>query len=108
VTFAFLFSVPFAVPLLVVGLLRQNWATAGAKGWIALSYMIFGASLLAHTLHLFALKRLRTGQAAIFLDLQPAIATGVAVLAKRDAVTESLLLGGAVALVGVVLVQLRR
>lgn len=108
VTFAFVFSVPFVTPLFVLGLIRQDWTLPTWKGWSSLVYMIFGASLLAHTLHLYALKRLRAGQVAIFIDLQPAIATAVAVLAGLDAVTRSLILGGALALFGVVLVQLRR
>ena len=48
------------------------------------------------------------GQTAAFVDLQPAIGIGIAVLFHVDVVTPHLLAGAAVALAGVVLVQLRR
>lgn len=108
VTFAFVFAIPFMVPVLVIGLLRQDWHLVTWKGIIALAYMLIFANIIAYILHIFALTRLTAGQVAAFVDLQPAIGIGIAVLFHIDVVTPHLLAGAAVALAGVVLVQLRR
>jgi drug/metabolite transporter (DMT)-like permease len=108
VTFAFVVAVPFMVPVFVIGLLRQDWARVTWRGWAALGYMVVFATLICYALHLFALTRLKTGQVAIFTDLQPALGTGIAVLAGQDRLTELLVIGGAIALAGVALVQMRR
>lgn len=108
VTFAFVFALPFMVPILVAGLMRQDWALVTWRGMAALGYMLVFANIIAYILHLFALTRLTAGQVAAFVDLQPAIGITVAVAFNMDVLTPHLLIGAAVALAGVVLVQLRR
>ena len=108
VTFAFVFAIPFMIPVLAVGLARQDWHLVTWKGIAALAYMLVFANIIAYILHIFALTRLTAGQVAAFVDLQPAIGIGIAVLFHVDVVTPHLLVGAAVALAGVVLVQLRR
>lgn len=108
VTFAFVFALPFMVPILAVGLMKQDWSLVTWKGMAALGYMLVFANIIAYILHLFALTRLTAGQVAAFVDLQPAIGITVAVLFNMDVLTPHLLVGAAVALAGVILVQLRR
>lgn len=108
VTFAFVFAVPFMVPVLMIGLMRQDWHLVTWKGVTALAYMLVFANIIAYILHIFALTHLTAGQVAAFVDLQPAIGIGIAVLFQVDVVSPHLLIGAAVALAGVVLVQLRR
>jgi len=108
VTFAFVFAIPFMVPVLVIGLVRQHWELVTWKGIAALGYMLVFANIVAYILHLFALTRLTAGQVAAFVDLQPAIGISIAVMFNMDVLTPNLLIGAAVALAGVVLVQLRR
>jgi drug/metabolite transporter (DMT)-like permease len=108
VTFAFVFAIPFMLPVAAIGLARQDWSLVTWKGIAALGYMLVFANIIAYILHLFALTRLTAGQVAAFVDLQPAIGIGVAVMFHMDVLTPNLLLGAAVALAGVVLVQLRR
>lgn len=108
VTFAFVFAVPFMIPVMAVALTRQDWSLVTWRGIAALGYMLVFANIVAYILHLFALTRLTAGQVAAFVDLQPAIGIGIAVLFHVDVVTPQLLAGAAVALAGVVLVQLRR
>jgi drug/metabolite transporter (DMT)-like permease len=109
VTLAFLFAAPLLVPFLVYGIVRQPrpWSEVGMEGWLELAYMLVFANMIAYLLHSYALKRLNTGQVAAFTDLQPAIGIGVAVAAGVDHLTGRLVAGAALALVGVVLVQLR-
>jgi drug/metabolite transporter (DMT)-like permease len=108
VSFAFVFAVPFMVPVMIVALTRQDWSLVTWRGIAALAYMLVFANIVAYILHIFALTRLTAGQVAAFVDLQPAIGIGIAVLFHVDVVTPHLLLGAAVALAGVILVQLRR
>jgi drug/metabolite transporter (DMT)-like permease len=108
VTFAFVFAVPFMVPVMAIALTRQDWSLVTWRGITALAYMLVFANIVAYILHIFALTRLTAGQVAAFVDLQPAIGIGIAVLFHVDVVTPHLLVGAAVALAGVVLVQLRR
>ncbi len=108
VTLCFVFAVPLLLPVLVFGCARQDWGAITWRGPAALAYMILAANLVANYLHAYSLTRLSAGQASIFLDLQPALATAVGVAAGVDAVTGNLLIGGALALGGVILVQLGR
>jgi len=108
VTFAFVFAIPFMVPIAAIGLARQEWHLVTWKGIAALGYMLVFANIIAYILHLFALTRLTAGQVAAFVDLQPAIGISIAVMFHMDVLTPNLLIGAAVALAGVVLVQLRR
>ncbi len=108
VTFAFVLGTPFVVPSLVYGILRTDWARVTWGGWAALAYMFLFANLVCYSLHFFALSRLKAGQVAVFSDFQPALGIAIAVLAGRDRLTPTLVAGAAVALAGIVLVQLRR
>ncbi|HXX93495.1 MAG TPA: DMT family transporter [Planctomycetota bacterium] len=110
VTLAFLMAAPMLVPFLILGIVRQPrpWREVGWEGWLELAYMLVFANMVAYLLHSYALRRLSAGQVAAFTDLQPALGIGVAVLAREDQMTGTLAAGAAIALVGVVLVQLRR
>jgi drug/metabolite transporter (DMT)-like permease len=108
VTFAFLLATPFMVPVLIAGLLRQDWHVLTWRGWTALPYTVVCATMICYRLHIFALTRLTAGRVAAFTVLQPALGTGVSVLFGEDRVTPTLLVGAAVALAGVIFVQWRR
>lgn len=107
VTLAFLFAGPVMVPLLVFGAMRVDWAHVTWRGWSALAYMLVFANMVCYLLHSYALARLKAGQVAAFTNLQPAIAIGISA-ASGDPTRPSLFIGAAIALAGVVLVQLRR
>jgi drug/metabolite transporter (DMT)-like permease len=109
VTLAFLFATPFMIPFLVWGVLKQpSWGAVTGGGWLTLLYMLVCANMICYRFHIFALTRLKAGQVAAFTDLQPAIGISISVLAGLDRVTPTLVAGAAVALLGVILVQLRR
>jgi len=108
VTFAFIFASPVMVPVLAYGVSVQDWGKVTWRGWLALTYMFVAANLICYRLHIFALTRLKAGQVAAFTTLQPAFGITVAVLAGEDHVTAGLVVGSALALLGVTLVQGRR
>jgi drug/metabolite transporter (DMT)-like permease len=107
VTLAFLFAVPVMIPMLGWSATQVNWAGVTWKGWSALAYMLLCANMAAYLLHSYALARLKAGQVAAFTNLQPAIAIGISA-ASGYPTRASLFIGAAIALAGVVLVQLRR
>ena len=107
VTLAFLFAGPLMLPLLIFGALRVDWAHVTWRGWAALAYMLIFANMVAYLLHSYALSRLKASQVAAFTNLQPAIAIAISA-ASGDPTRPTLFIGAAIALVGVVLVQLRR
>lgn len=109
VTLSFGVAAPFMLPIgLWSAATRQDWGTVDGKGWLSLAYMFVAANLVCYRLHIYALKRLKAGQVAAFTTLQPAIGIAFAVAAGVDRLTGSLALGAALALLGTVLVQLRR
>jgi drug/metabolite transporter (DMT)-like permease len=108
VALGFLFAAPFMVPVLGWSALRQDWGAVTWKGWTSLAYMQLFASLVCYRLHIYALRQLTAGRVAAFTTLQPAIGIAVAVAAGVDRLTPSLAAGAALALGGVVLVQIRR
>jgi drug/metabolite transporter (DMT)-like permease len=87
--------------------MRQHWELVTWKGIAALGYMLVFANIVAYILHLFALTRLTAGQVAAFVDLsrRSDSVRGAVPHGRPDA---ELLIGAAVALAGVILVQLRR
>ncbi len=105
VTFTFVLAVPFMIPPFVFGALHQDWGAVTGKGWGSLAYMIVFATIVCYVLHLYALSKLGAAQVSIFTDLQPALASAIAVLAGVDRITLPLVVGGLLALVGVALVQ---
>ena len=107
VTLAFLFAGPVMVPLLVFGALRVDWGHVTWRGWAALAYMLIFANMAAYLLHSYALSRLKAGQVAAFTNLQPAIAIGISAVSGYPT-RPTLFIGAAIAVAGVVLVQLRR
>lgn len=107
VTLAFLFAGPAMIPLVVWGAMRVDWMHVTWRGWSALAYMLIFANMAAYLLHSYALSRLKAGQVAAFTNLQPAIAIGISALSGYPT-RPSLFIGAGIALLGVVLVQLRR
>ncbi len=108
VTFAFVLGAPVMLPFLAYGVLKTDWTRVTTQGWAALAYMFVFANVVCYRLHFFALSRLKAGQVAVFSDLQPALGIAIAVLAGRDRLTAPLAAGAALAVAGIVLVQLRR
>jgi len=107
VTLAFLFAGPVMLPLVVYAATRVDWSHVTWRGWSALAYMLVFANMAAYLLHSYALSRLKAGQVAAFTNLQPAIAIGISAVSGYPT-RPSLFIGAAIALGGVVLVQLRR
>lgn len=104
--------------LVVGGVLLAPWFLAqGGPGafahlspaaWGALVFLGVGCSGLGYLLWYGALERLEAGQVAVFLYLEPLVTVAAAALWLGESVGPGTLLGGALVLLGVSLVQRRR
>jgi len=86
----------------------QGFAEIGSltfNGWMGISFLGIFCSGLAYIAWYDALKALTTAQTGVFLYIEPIVTVVVAFLILEEAITPALLLGGAVILFGVWLVN---
>lgn len=98
-----------AVAFLPVGLLRGDLSTIQTTTggtWMEILYLALVASVLNYFLWFYALGKLETSKVAIFQNLQPVMTTVLALILGRAVLTLSLVSGGVLTLIGVILVQL--
>jgi drug/metabolite transporter (DMT)-like permease len=93
------------LPLWLGGPGAGEIASLSARGWGAVIFLGIFCSGLAYTAWYGALRTLEAAQVGAYLYLEPLVATGVAALVLGEAVTWSVLLGGAAILAGVYLVN---
>lgn len=97
------------LPLVVyraAGLARSGgWSAVRWEGWAALAYMAAIASVLAYLIYFWVLRYMTASRLGAFAYLHPVLTTllGIALLGER--LTHSLLMGGAMVLVGVYLIE---
>jgi len=87
---------------------NQGFAEIGSltfNGWMGISFLGIFCSGLAYIAWYDALKALTTAQTGVFLYIEPIVTVVVAFLILEEAITPALLLGGAVILFGVWLVN---
>ncbi|HKG55292.1 MAG TPA: DMT family transporter, partial [Anaerolineales bacterium] len=86
----------------------QGFAEIGSltvNGWMGISFLGIFCSGFAYIAWYDALKALTTAQTGVFLYIEPIVTVVVAFLVLEEAITPALLLGGAVILFGVWLVN---
>jgi drug/metabolite transporter (DMT)-like permease len=105
-SFAVLAGAAVLLPWLPSAIVEAGRAPAGALG--AALYLAAFPAALAYLLWSFALQRMAAARAAAWLYLVPPVATLIAIAWPGEIPPPQSLLGGAVALAGVLLVQWRR
>ncbi len=93
------------LPFTVRELLAVRWSAMPPVAWWGLSYMVVLGSVLAYLLFAFALSELTPSRVAAFNYLQPLIAISLGVWMLGEKVTSSLIVGGALILVGLYLTE---
>ncbi|MBI5475671.1 MAG: EamA family transporter [Ignavibacteriales bacterium] len=73
--------------------------------WLGLLYLAFMTSIFAYVLWYYALSRIEAPRVTIFMNLQPVLTTLLSVIILGQSITTAFLIGGAVALTGVVIAQ---
>jgi len=93
------------VPIGIVGVVEYDYSTLTISHWGGLLYLSLGTSILAYFLWYYALGKIEASKVAIFTNLQPILTTVLAVFLLGQTITPAFLIGGSLALLGVVLTQ---
>ncbi len=104
-----LISLPVLLPLSLV-VEHGQWhsiATASSTGWIALAYTTVASSLIAHTGFFWLLQRYPVTSVAPLTVLAPIFGVAFSVLLLGDRLDWRMVVGGAMTLIGVVIIMSR-
>jgi O-acetylserine/cysteine efflux transporter len=82
-------------------------ASAGARDWAALLYTALMSSLIGHTGYYWLVSRYPVTTITPFTTLSPVFSIGLGVLVMDDALTPRIAIGGALTLLGVVIIARR-
>ena len=93
------------LPIGLVRTLQFDFTTIDLRHWGGLFYLSIGTSIFAYFLWYYALGRVQASKVAIFTNLQPILTTVLAVVLLGQALTVPFIIGGVIALSGVVLTQ---
>jgi drug/metabolite transporter (DMT)-like permease len=101
---AFLFGLIPVLPFSLGSLGLVDWATLPAGVWLALAFIILGATFLAYLLNNWTLQYVTPSVVGIYVYLQPLLTSLIAVGLGKDALTTDKILLGGMILSGVYLV----
>lgn len=93
------------LPIGILPALRFDYGSIGAWTWGQILYLGLITSVVAYLMWYYALARVEAGKVALFANLQPILTTVLAVLLLGQDVTVQFVLGGALAILGVIIAQ---
>jgi len=91
-----------------IGVTRLSWTELSyltIGDWGGLLYLALGTSIISYWIWYYALGKVAATKVAIFSNLQPVLTTILAMMLLQQAITTEFIIGGTVALAGVVLAQ---
>jgi drug/metabolite transporter (DMT)-like permease len=78
-----------------------------SAAWISLAYLAFVVSILAYVLWYWVLKYMEASRVAVVQNIQPVIASAVAVIILNETIGQNFIIGGIIIITGVVLTELK-
>ena len=93
------------LPVGIVPALRYPYWTISASNWAQICYLGIVTSVFSYLLWYFALGRIEAGRVALFSNFQPIIVTLLAVTLLGQSVTAAFVVGGIIAIGGVIAAQ---
>ncbi|MDH5474650.1 MAG: DMT family transporter [Cyclobacteriaceae bacterium] len=84
IKWVFLFGGIMAIPFGIPNLMAIDWLSLPMVAWSSILYVIIGVTFLAYLLNSWGLKFVNSSVVSIYIYLQPAIATTIAILLKSD------------------------
>lgn len=93
------------LPIGVIPAFQFDFASIGVWTWGQIMYLGVITSVVAYLMWYYALARVEAGKVALFANLQPILTTVLAVALLGQDVTVQFVIGGATAIVGVVIAQ---
>jgi len=93
------------VPIGLLPMLQYPFSSLTTNGWLQILYLSIGTSVLGYLLWFYALGRVEAGKVALFTNLQPILTTVLAVVLLGQDVTIAFVVGGCIAITGVIVAQ---
>ena len=93
------------LPVGIFSALRFPFASLTAAHWLGIGYLSIVTSVISYLLWYYALGRIEAGKVALFSNFQPIIVTALAVTLLGQTITIPFVLGGCIAIAGVVAAQ---
>jgi len=93
------------LPIGILPALQFDYASIGGWTWAQIVYLGVITSVVSYLLWYYALGRVEAGKVALFANLQPILTTVLAVVLLGQGVTLQFVLGGILAILGVVIAQ---
>lgn len=87
VKWVFFFGMFYTIPFGAGELLATDWSIFPSNIWWAVAYVLLGTTFLAYLLNAFALSKVMPSTVSFYIYFQPLIATSIAVLLGRDAIS---------------------
>jgi drug/metabolite transporter (DMT)-like permease len=82
-----------------------NWAVFTPHAWFALGFVVVATTFLAYLLNVIGLKDLNAASASAYIYLQPFLASFIAMLMQKDALTPTKIVSGLLIISGLYLVN---
>jgi drug/metabolite transporter (DMT)-like permease len=93
------------IPIGLIPAVRFPYELLTAANWLQIGYLGIVTSVFAYLLWYYALGRIEAGKVALFANLQPLLTTVLAVVLLDQSITAAFLIGGTIAISGVVVAQ---
>jgi len=93
------------VPIGIVPTWNFSFENLPLSNWFQISYLGIVTSVFAYYLWYYAIARIEVGKVAVFTNLQPILTTILAVLVLGQSITAAFIIGGIIAISGVVVAQ---
>lgn len=93
------------LPFGIIPMTEFPFSSLSTGNWLQILYLALITSVLSYLLWYYALGRVEAGKVALFTNLQPILTTALAVLLLGQDVTVPFVLGGCIAITGVVVAQ---
>jgi drug/metabolite transporter (DMT)-like permease len=100
-----IFGTILFIPIGIVPATKFPFETLTSSNWLEILYLGIITSVFAYYLWYYALGRIEASKVALFAYLQPILTTILAVLLLGQDITFAFLLGGSIAISGVVMAQ---
>ncbi|HKK20382.1 MAG TPA: DMT family transporter, partial [candidate division Zixibacteria bacterium] len=84
---------------------QVNYALVPLSTWLSVVYVAIGTSVISYVLYYWVLKYFDASRIAVFHNLQPVIASAVALVWLGEPLGTTFFIGGAVALIGVIIAE---
>jgi drug/metabolite transporter (DMT)-like permease len=103
----FFFGLIIIFPFTITSFAASAFSTIPFKIWMSISFVVFGATIIAYFLNNFSLKSVSPSVNGIYIYLQPLIASIVAIIFGKDELTLSKAIAALLIMAGVFFVTRR-